>query len=105
MYKRQVLSLGQLLQSLGLVRLIGSFVVVALAIGLAQALRQPENHPELWRTRLATVTGLSWALQGLRWMAKWGEIGWRNALGVVEGEGYLGWIALFLVLAWFIIQI
>lgn len=100
-----VLSLGQLLQSLGLVRLIGSFVVVALAIGLAQALRQPENHPELWRTRLATVTGLRWALQGLRWIAKWGEIGWRNALGVVEGEGYFGWIALFLALAWFIIQI
>lgn len=100
-----VLSFGQLLQRLGLIRLIGSFVVVALAVGLAQALRQPENHPELWRTRLATITGLSWALQGLRWIAKWGEIGWRNALGVFEGEGYLGWIALFLVLAWLIIRI
>ena len=100
-----VLSLGQLLQKLGLIRLIESFVVVALAIGLAQALRQPENHPELWRTRLATITGLGWALQGLRWIAKWGEIGWRNALGVVEGEGYFGWIILFLVLAWLIIRI
>ena len=100
-----VLSLGQLLQRLGFVRLIESFVVVALAVGLAQALRQPENHPELWRARLATVTGLGWALEGLRWIAKWGEIGWRNALGVVEGEGYLGWIFLFLVLAWLIIRI
>ncbi len=102
---RMVLSLGQLLKQLGVVGLIESLVVVALGVGLTQALRQPQNCPELWRTRLASVTGLSWALQGLGWLAKWGEIGWRNALGVVEGEGYLGWIVLFLVLAWLIIRI
>ena len=102
---RMVLSLGQLLKQLGVVGLMESLAVVALGVGLTQALRQPQNRPELWRTRLASVTGLSWALQGLGWLAKWGEIGWRNALGVVEGEGYLGWIVLFLVLAWLIIRI
>ena len=99
------LSLGELFQRLGVVGLLEPFVVLALGAGLAQVLRQPETHPELWRTRLVTVTGLSWALDGLRWLAKWVELGWRNAVGVVEGEGYLGWIVLFLVLAWLVIRI
>jgi hypothetical protein len=100
-----VLSLGQLLQQFGWIRLLGPFIILALGIGLAQALRQPETHAEQWRTQLAAVTGLGWVLSGLRWLVKWGEIGWRNVLGVVEGEGYLGWIVFFLALAWLIIRV
>lgn len=97
-------SLGQVFQQLNLIQLAMPVVVLALAFGLAQLLRQPESHPELWRSRLAAVTGLTWVLDGLRWLAKWVEIGWRNALNVVEGEGYLGWIVLFAALAWLIIR-
>lgn len=99
------LSFGQLLRQLGLIRLMGPFVILALAIGLARLLSQPEARPELWRNRLATATGLTWVLGGLRWAALWGEIGWRNALFVFEGEGYFGWIVLLAVLAWLVIRI
>jgi hypothetical protein len=98
-------SLGELLRQLGVVRLLEPFVVLAIGAGLAQVFKQPETHPEIWRARLATVTGLSWALDGLRWLAKWFELGWRNVVGVFEGEGYLGWIALLLVLAWLVIRV
>lgn len=100
-----IFSLGELLRQLGVVRLLEPFAVLAIGAGLAQVLRQPETHPELWRIRLARLTGVSWALDGLRWLAKWLELGWRNVVGIFEGEGYLGWIVLLLVLAWLVIRV
>ena len=54
---------------------------------------------------LAAAAGLGWILAGLGWLLQWIELGWRNALLVVEGEGYLGWVVLALLLAVLVVQL
>jgi hypothetical protein len=44
-------------------------------------------------------------LAGLGWLMQWIELGWRNALLVVEGEGYLGWVLLVVLLAALAVQL
>lgn len=97
-------SLGQLLRELGLSGLVAIALSLGLGVGLAQLLRQPNVSQHPWRSRLAQVAGLSWAMVWLSWLWRWVETIWRTVLGVFEGEGYVGWLALLLLLAWLVLR-
>lgn len=99
------LSWGQLLRQLGVLPLLAVVLAVALGVGFYQLVHQPDFAARRWPKRLAVAVDLSWALSGLSWLILWVELGWRNALLVVEGEGYLGWVALLLLLAVLIVQL
>ena len=100
-----VLSLGALLRQLGLLHLLAIVAALLLGVGFYQLAQQPDSLFEKWQKRLAAAAGLGWILAGLGWLLQWIELGWRNALLVVEGEGYLGWVVLALLLAVLVVQL
>lgn len=100
-----VLSLGELLRQLGLLQLTVIALALLFGAGFYQLLQQPDFAFNPQRRRLAAGAGLVWVLSGVRWLARWVELGWRNALLIIEGEGYLGWIAFLLLLALFVVQL
>jgi hypothetical protein len=94
-----VLSLGELLRMLGLVQLLAIAAALALGVGFYQLARQPDALLRQWQKRLGAGAGLGWLLAGVSWLLGWVELAWRNTLLIVEGEGYLGWVILALLLA------
>jgi formate hydrogenlyase subunit 3/multisubunit Na+/H+ antiporter MnhD subunit len=100
-----ILSLGDLLKELGLLHLLAIAGALALGVGFYQLTQQPDSLFRQWQRRLSTAVGLSWMLAGLGWLMQWIELGWRNALLVVEGEGYLGWVVLVVLLAALVAQL
>ena len=100
-----VLSLGALLRQLGLLHLLAIVAALFLGVGFYQLAQQPDSLFKKWQKRLAAAAGLGWILAGLGWLLQWIELGWRNALLVVEGEGYLGWVVLALLLAALVVQL
>ncbi|HNS02954.1 MAG TPA: hypothetical protein PKM78_11305 [Anaerolineae bacterium] len=94
-----VLTLGGMLGQLGLGGLLAIVAALALGVLFHRLAQQPEAWFGRWRPRLGRAVGLSWLLAGAAWLAGWIELGWRNALLIVEGEGYLGWVALALLIA------
>jgi len=100
-----VLSLGDLLRDLGVLQLLAIVAALTLGVGFYQLAQQPGSLFKQWQKRLAAAAGLGWILAGLGWLLQWIELGWRNALLVVEGEGYLGWVVLVLLLAVLVVQL
>ena len=100
-----VLSLGELFRELGLLQFLAIVAALALGAGFYQLAQQPDSLFKQWQKRLAAAAGLGWILAGLGWLLQWIELGWRNALLVVEGEGYLGWVVLVLLLAVLVVQL
>jgi hypothetical protein len=100
-----ILSLGDLLRQLGLLQLLAIVAALALGVGFYQLAQQPDTLFRQWQRRLFTAVGLGWMLAGLGWLMRWIELGWRNALLVVEGEGYLGWVVLVVLLAALVVQL
>jgi hypothetical protein len=94
-----ILSLGELLRMLGLVQLLAIVAILALSVGFYQLGRQPDALLRQWQKRLGAGAGLGWLLAGVGWLLGWVELAWRNTLLIVEGEGYLGWVILALLLA------
>jgi hypothetical protein len=94
-----VLSLGELLRMLGLAQLLAIVAALALGVGFYQLTQQPDALLRQWQKRLGAAAGLGWLLAGVSWLLGWVELAWRNALLIVEGEGYLGWVILALLLA------
>ncbi|MEI2690016.1 MAG: hypothetical protein V9H69_09975 [Anaerolineae bacterium] len=101
----QVLSLGALLGQLGLGSLLAILAALALGIGFYQVAQQPASFFQRWQQRLGAATGLGWLLAGAGWLAGWIDLGWRNALLIVEGEGYFGWVILALLLALLVVSL
>jgi hypothetical protein len=100
-----ILSLGDLLRELGLLQLLAIAGALALGVGFYQLTQLPDSLFRQWQNRLSTAAGLGWMLAGLGWLMQWIELGWRNALLVVEGEGYLGWVVLVVLLAALVVQL
>ncbi len=100
-----ILTLGDLLKALGLLQFLAIIAALTLGLGFFQLAQQPDSLFKRWQKRLAKAAGLGWILAGLGWLMQWIELGWRNALLVVEGEGYLGWVALVLLLAVLVVQL
>jgi hypothetical protein len=100
-----ILSLGDLLTALGLLQLLAIVAALALGVAFYQLAQQPDSLFRQWQKRLAAAAGLGWMLAGLSWLVQWIELVWRNALLVVEGEGYLGWVVLVLLLAVLVVQL
>jgi hypothetical protein len=100
-----VLSLGEMLRQLGLLQFAAIAVALVLGVGFYQLTQQSEALLSQWQRRLGAAAGLSWALHGASWLLGWVELGWRNALLVIEGEGYLGWVVLLLLLAVLVVQL
>ncbi len=100
-----VLSFGRLLLGLGIGHALALVLTLALGVGFYQLAHQPNFSRQPLQRRLAAVVSLNWAVNGARWLLQWAELGARNILAVVEGEGYLGWVVLALLLAALIMQI
>lgn len=98
-------SFWQLLAQFGLLQFIAVGLALALGVSLYQLAQQPDAQLKRGRKRLATAGGLTWALDGLHWLLLWVAVAWRNALLIVEGEGYLGWVVLLLLLVLLVVQL
>lgn len=98
-------SFWQLLAQFGLSQVIAVGLALALGVSLYQLAQQPDAALKRGRKRLAAVGGLTWALDGIHWLLFWTAAVWRNALLIVEGEGYLGWIVILLLLALLVVQL
>lgn len=102
---RPALSLGALLQQLGLGPFLAILAALALGVGLYRLARRPDDRFRRWQQRLGAASGLGWMLAGAGWLAGWIDLGWRNALLIVEGEGYFGWVILTLLLALLVLSL
>ncbi|MCS6842869.1 MAG: hypothetical protein NZ528_00870 [Caldilineales bacterium] len=71
---------------------------LALAVGLAWAAAQPALAAA--RSRLAVFLRLDWALDAALNVLAWLGNVVRMLLRTVEGEGYVGWVALLALLIW-----
>jgi hypothetical protein len=100
-----VLTLGELLRQLGIGSFLAIIAALALGVGFYQLTQQPDSLVKQWQKRLGAAAGLGWLLAGLGWLFGWIELGWRNALLIVEGESYLGWVILVLLLAALVISL
>lgn len=95
-------TLIDLLQAISAERWASLFLSLALGAGLAWVLGQPSSSLARWRDRAAQAMSLGWALNGLLWLTAWAGETARTLLRVLEGEGYLGWIALLMLLLWLV---
>jgi hypothetical protein len=93
-------SLGDLLAVTRASQWLALALSLALAIGLAWTTSQSSSHLLRWRSQLARITGLGWALDGVLWAWSWAGEAARPVFAIVEREGYWGWVLLILLLAW-----
>lgn len=100
-----VLSFGELLRQYGFGQLLAVLAALGLGAGFFQLAQQSDARLKRWLERIAAAASLAWLLDGARWLLQWIDLAWRNTLLVVEGEGYLGWVALALLLAVLIVQL
>ena len=80
---------------------------LALSAVLTFVALQPgrsQSELDFWRPRVAAFASLAWTLPALHLAILWLERSWRAMLGIFEGEGYLGWVALLILLAWLVIR-
>lgn len=92
------LTLVEALRVTPLAQWLAMALVLALAFGLAWAAAQPELTRG--RGQLGAFLRLDWALDaGLNLLTWLGNVV-RMLLRTVEGEGYLGWMALLALLIW-----
>lgn len=100
-----VLSFGELLRLYGIGQLLAVVAALGLGAGFFHLAQQPDARFRRWLDRIAAAACLVWLLDGARWLLQWIDLAWRNTLLVVEGEGYLGWVGLVLLLAVLIVQL
>lgn len=101
----QALSFGRLLAQFGLSGLLAVGVSLAAGVGFYWVTLSPGRLSPRWHARLASAAGLTWAVNAAGWLLQWVERAWRNALLIVEGEGYLGWIVFLFLLALLVIKL
>lgn len=79
--------------------------LVPLVMGIALARLRPQfwNGLSMWPTRINHFTRLEWLFQLLWWSINRVSNIWGNVVGVVEGAGYMGWLAVFLLLGYLLV--
>lgn len=92
------LTLAEVLRVTPLAQWLAMALVLALALGLAWAAAQPELSRG--RGQLAALLRLDWALDAALGLLAWLGNVVRMLLRTVEGEGYVGWVALLVLLIW-----
>lgn len=97
-------SLAALFSVTPLSQWLGLAATLALGFALAWTLRQPTVAFQSWRRRLSYLASLSWLPAGPGNLWQWPLDAWRAILDVLEGEGYVGWLALFFLLALLVIR-
>lgn len=100
-------SLGEFIASLSLAQWAATVVSLALGVILTRIVFQPgrsQTELDFWRPRVAAFTSLTWTLPALQLAILWLERSWRAMVSIFEGEGYLGWVALLILLAWLVIR-
>jgi hypothetical protein len=75
-----------------------------LGIGLAVARPHFWNVLGQWPGRISHFTRLEWLFQASWWSVNRASEIWGNAVGVVEGAGYMGWLAVFALLGYLLIN-
>ncbi len=81
-------------------------LVAPLAIGLALVWRLPRNlaAKESWPARLHRVMRLDWLFDLFWWAANAASGVLTNVLRVVEGAGYMGWLAVLLLFGYLLLR-
>ncbi len=81
-------------------------LIVPLLLGVPLAIwRRPVwRGLGLWPERISRVSRLDWLMRGAWWSASQGSAAWGNAVVVLEGAGYLGWIAVFALLGYLLLS-
>lgn len=96
------LSLAEALRVAPASQWLATVVGLALGVGLTWTAAQPELTRG--RQQLAAILHLDWGLDAALRVFTWAGSMVRLWLRVVEGEGYLGWVALLALLIWLIAQ-
>jgi hypothetical protein len=97
-------TLGDLLGVMSFGQWASLLLSLALAGGLAWVLGQPQSSLARSRGQLTAVMSLRWALDAILWLAAWASEAASALLRVLEGEGYLGWVALAALLLWLVVR-
>ncbi len=81
-------------------------VALPLALGIALVSNQPEIWRQLgpWTYRISQVTRLQWLFSALWWGISQVSNGWGGVLRLVEGAGYMGWVLVFFLFTFLLIQ-
>ena len=101
----QVLSFGHLLAQFGVAGLLAVGMSLAVGVAFYWLALSPDRLSPRWHARLASAAGMTWAVNAAGWLLQWVARAWRNALLIVEGEGYLGWIVFLFLLALLVIKL
>ncbi len=101
----EALSLGDLLRQLGFAQLLAIFAALMLGGAVSRLALQTNSHFKRRTKRLVVLVNLGWVVVALRWLVQWIDLAWRNMILVFEGEAYLGWVVLLLLLAALVVQL
>ena len=76
-----------------------------LLLGMGLAVSRPRFWHGLgrWPGRISHFTRLEWFFQASWWSINRASETWGNAIGVVEGAGYMGWLAVFALFCYLLI--
>jgi hypothetical protein len=81
-------------------------LALPLALGIGLAVLRPRFWEALgaWPGRISHFTRLEWLFQVSWWSVNRASETWGNAVGVVEGAGYMGWLAVFALLGYLLVS-
>lgn len=80
-------------------------LALPLLLGMGLAVSRPRFWHSLgrWPGRISHFTRLEWFFQASWWSVNRASETWGNAIGVVEGAGYMGWLAVFALFCYLLI--
>ena len=81
-------------------------LLLPLGLGIGLAVLRPRfwRFLSVWPARLSHFTRAEWLFQVSWWSINRASEVWGNAVGVVEGSGYMGWLAVFILLAYLLVS-
>ncbi len=77
-------------------------VALPVIVGIAIVSNQPALWAQLgpWPARMSRLTRLQWLFRFSWWGVTQVSEGWGNAVRVIEGAGYMGWVLVFSFMAY-----
>jgi hypothetical protein len=80
-------------------------LILSLALGIALVFLSPRLSARTTQMlgRIGSVLRLDWLFQGTGWSFGQLSARWGAGFGVIEGAGYMGWMLLFVLLAYLLI--
>ncbi len=81
-------------------------LVIPLVLGIGLVITQPLYWPLLgdWPAQVNGAMRLEWLFQVIWWLMNRASEFWGNAIRLVEGSGYMGWLMVFLLIGYYLLR-